>query len=623
MEIDMTLVDKYHLPHNSIRIDEFNHMLKSIDLSKEYYQYHELRLIFLKKQIEDDVLKVFHPRYDLNLKYHSNPKVIKIYNLCIENPTNDNLEKLLNVQYTPKKTFKQVFNETVRDYTEFFAFLGLLPTYYKGKAGGEKRHYITSRLKDYIAENISLENLLFDFKYRNSSKDYESLTMYHIKVRPFIVALKSANKYFDLGFKTINPHIISAIVIYSKNENVDDLISKFHDPTLTIKDYESLFVGEFDSIENEIGRATLFLKPYLIELGYLRNTKIGNRHFYSKGDKTFDDSIYANKVAFCNEFLGSISLTPSVGKILFKLYSAAKAKIQVISKQDLFDNNIEKNDINFLCSELKEMGVISNFSSNSVEVSHLSKQYSINPYIDFFDYEDSKYAYDIEFVLLNREQIVFSSDTHLLEQLNKLRPIALSSDGEKYEEELYKLLESNFDLFSVKWLGSNSVGKRLSDIIVEANIFDGSRNKKIAIIIECKAGKSVRSFDERKEIDDIINTLSREENYDGIWFWVVNGDALPSVDQHGGYRTNALSKSFMEKLLDIQFMVSEYMRVPTIVTAFSFNAISNYLLYLFNKTKNINSKVINKVNVEHFWRWSKEFMNLQYVMVHKELGVLS
>jgi len=569
------------------------------------------------------VLKVFHPRYDLNLKYHSNPKVIKIYNLCIENPTNDNLEKLLNVQYTPKKTFKQVFNETVRDYTEFFAFLGLLPTYYKGKAGGEKRHYITSRLKDYIAENISLENLLFDFKYRNSSKDYESLTMYHIKVRPFIVALKSANKYFDLGFKTINPHIISAIVIYSKNENVDDLISKFHDPTLTIKDYESLFVGEFDSIENEIGRATLFLKPYLIELGYLRNTKIGNRHFYSKGDKTFDDSIYANKVAFCNEFLGSISLTPSVGKILFKLYSAAKAKIQVISKQDLFDNNIEKNDINFLCSELKEMGVISNFSSNSVEVSHLSKQYSINPYIDFFDYEDSKYAYDIEFVLLNREQIVFSSDTHLLEQLNKLRPIALSSDGEKYEEELYKLLESNFDLFSVKWLGSNSVGKRLSDIIVEANIFDGSRNKKIAIIIECKAGKSVRSFDERKEIDDIINTLSREENYDGIWFWVVNGDALPSVDQHGGYRTNALSKSFMEKLLDIQFMVSEYMRVPTIVTAFSFNAISNYLLYLFNKTKNINSKVINKVNVEHFWRWSKEFMNLQYVMVHKELGVLS
>lgn len=623
MEIDMTLVDKYHLPHNSIRIDEFNHMLKSIDLSKEYYQYHELRLIFLKKQIEDDVLKVFHPRYDLNLKYHSNPKVIKIYNLCIENPTNDNLEKLLNVQYTPKKTFKQVFNETVRDYTEFFAFLGLLPTYYKGKAGGEKRHYITSRLKDYIAENISLEDLLFDFKYRNSSKDYESLTMYHIKVRPFIIALKSANKYFDLGFKTINPHIISAIVIYSKNENVDDLISKFHDPTLTIKDYESLFVGEFDSIENEIGRATLFLKPYLIELGYLRNTKIGNRHFYSKGDKTFDDSIYANKVAFCNEFLGSISLTPSVGKILFKLYSAAKAKIQVISKQDLFDNNIEKNDINFLCSELKEMGVISNFSSNSVEVSHLSKQYSINPYIDFFDYEDSKYAYDIEFVLLNREQIVFSSDTHLLEQLNKLRPIALSSDGEKYEEELYKLLESNFDLFSVKWLGSNSVGKRLSDIIVEANIFDGSRNKKIAIIIECKAGKSVRSFDERKEIDDIINTLSREENYDGIWFWVVNGDALPSVDQHGGYRTNALSKSFMEKLLDIQFMVSEYMRVPTIVTAFSFNAISNYLLYLFNKTKNINSKVINKVNVEHFWRWSKEFMNLQYVMVHKELGVLS
>ena len=146
--------------------------------------------------------------------------------------------------------------------------------------------------------------------------------------------------------------------------------------------------------------------------------------------------------------------------------------------------------------------------------------------------------------------------------------------------------------------------------------------KNIVIIVECKAGRAIRSFDERKEIDDVTNTLSRtNERIDGVWYWVVDGDSLPSVDEHGGYRSNSLSKSFIEKLNDIQFSVSEYMRVPTIVTAFSFEAIKNYISYLYDKVgvKNNNIISLNKVNVPHFWRWSKKFMNLQYVMVHKEL----
>ena len=31
--------------------------------------------------------------------------------------------------------------------------------------------------------------------------------------------------------------------------------------------------------------------------------------------------------------------------------------------------------------------------------------------------------------------------------------------------------------------------------------------------------------------------------------------------------------------------------------------------------------VITPYIVPHFWRWSKKFMNLQYVMIHKELNI--
>ena len=57
---------KYHLPHNAVRIDEFNHMLNSIDLNKELYTYKELRLLFLQKHIASNKLSDFHNKYDQN-----------------------------------------------------------------------------------------------------------------------------------------------------------------------------------------------------------------------------------------------------------------------------------------------------------------------------------------------------------------------------------------------------------------------------------------------------------------------------------------------------------------------------------------------------------------------------
>lgn len=613
----MQLQEKYHLPHNSIRIDEFYFMLESLDLSKKYYIYEDLRMLFLTKQIMLDKLKEFHPAYHRNLVNHTNENIIKLYEKAKANPSQQNLSNLLNCQYTPRKTFKQVFNETVRDYTEFFAFLGLLPTYYKGKKGGEKKHYVTNRLKLFLTHDLSLEDILFDFKYRNSSKDYDSITMYQISVRPFIVAMNACKKYFDLGYEKIHNKIISAIVLYAKDENIDKFINMFNDPQKDISHYKKFFVGNFNSINDELGRATLFLRPYLIYLGYLdRDGK-----YYIKGKKKISDDIAPNRAVFCNSHLNNITLTPVVGKVLYTLNKIAKKNKYSCDISELFDHNIAKEDKDFLIDELIKLGCIISFSEDKVFINKLKYQFAINPYTDFFDIDDANYVESIGDISINAEEfIVDEHNMKITSILESIKPIALGSDGEKYEQVFYDLLQDNFNVFDVKWLGANAVGKRLSDILIRVKVFDGSKTSTLAIIIECKAGKAIRTFDERKEIDDLVNTLKKEKGpIDGIWYWIVNGDALPNIDSHGGYRVNEYSKSFMEKLSDIQFSVSEYMRVPTIVTAFSFDSISNYISYLYDLTYKFDYDTLNKIDVPHFWRWSKKFMNLQYVMVHKEL----
>lgn len=620
----LTNTNKFHLPHNAVRVDEFYHMLNSIDISEEYYIYEDIRILFLKTQIKDDKFKVFHSKIHENLINHKNKGIQQLYQECIINPSNDNLTKLLDCQYTDKKTFKQIFNETVRDYTEFFAFLGLLPTYYKFKVGGEKKHYVTQLLKDFISGDVSLEEILLNFKYRNSSKNYKSMTMYQLELRPFVVALNALEEYFNMGFKRVNSRILAAIIIYSQDEKIDWFLQNFDDPEKHINEYQHLFDKDFNKIRDELGRANLFLKPYLEEMGYVDYKGL----YFVKGTKSFDEIHYPEKVVFCNSVINNvIDLTPVVGKILYKLYNYSKKEKVKIHKKELFDENMSDSDVEFLLEELIKLKCIESVNNEQLVLSNFTKQIAINPYSDFFDIDDANYVRNIKDIVLSDEQFKLEiRDDRIDNILNGLKPIALGSDGEKYEEELYKVLKENFEVFNVKWFGSNAVGKRLSDMLIQVKIFDGYKYKDIGIIIECKAGKSVRSFDERKEIDDVLNTLRTEKlSLDGVWYWVVNGDALPTVDVHGGYRGNYLSKSFMEKLHDIHFSVSEYMRVPTIVTAFSFDAISNYLRYLYplvEKMKYNDIDSINIMDIPHFWVWSKKFMNMQYVMVHKELRLI-
>lgn len=627
-------ISKYHLPHNSIRIDEFNFMLSVIDKSKNYYLYKDLKILFFYEEVLQQKFEKFHSQPHFNLLNHSDKTISEAYKDLIHNPSIIKAANLLECQYTSKKTLNQVWNEFVRDYTEYFAFLGLLPTYYKGLVGdSDKKHYISERLKSYCNGALSLRELILNLKYRNASKNNDSIEMYNIKVRPFVIALNVLRYYYNKGFKYIDPHILSAIVIYSSKE--DDYIKfckEISNPMLTLADYKKLFfipngkneASFFESTFKEIGRATLLLKPYLENIGVVKVEKIGRTNKYKPISSAFHFETIAKKSVYCNDTVGNLKLTPLIGKVINFCYTHSQVnKDSTYSFNDIFDNNYNYDDKLIILKELKNLGVVKSFDNDKVILFSKENQLAINPYTEFFNIEDADYVNNIKYIKLeDNSQIVLTETTQFDDSLKNLESIAYGSNGPLYEASLFKIINDNFDMFkNKKWYGAAATGKRISDIAFTVDIYDNTSRKKILVIIECKAGNAIRSFDERKEIDDVEGLLKiyPEKHIDGIWYWVVNGNSLPNYDEHGGYRVNAYSKNLLQKLNDIQFEVSEFSRMPTIITAFSYNAICEYLRYIYI---NANGKdVITPYIVPHFWRWSKKFMNLQYVMIHKELNI--
>ena len=618
---------KYHLPHNAVRIDEFNHMLNSIDLNKEFYTYKELRLLFLQRQIESNTLVVFHKRYDLNLRTHKDSIVRDVYEDAIMCPNEENINRLLEVKYTPRKTFKQVWNETVRDYTEFFAFLGLLPTYYKGRARGENRHYISKYLIDYRNSKISLHDIVMDFKFRNASKDEDKYNMYSVTLRPFIVALKALKYFFDLGYTKVNRKIISAIVVYATNdsdEKIKDLCDSFSNPEDSLVVYESLFGDQFKSVNDELGRASTFLTPYLKEMGYIKD--MSRKAYYSPGSKIIDLTLFPRNAVYCGSQIGmsGIDLTPEVGKIIFQLLQFARDGVKSIHKTDFFDNGLDSLDQEFVISVLGSMGCIGyNASRGIINIFPVENQFSINPFSDFYSYSDANYVNSGKKIKLDTITIKRQNRYSKFEEdISAIGPIANGSNGAKYEEAIYNLLKAYFPMFNTTWYGQSCTGQRFSDIYITTDILDEDNQvQKIAIIIECKAGGAIRTLDERKESDDIKRTLKANngDKISGVWYWVVDSNSIPSVDTHGGYRNNDNSLSFMEKLNYLQYAILANKHVPSLVTAFSFEAIKGYLTYLYTQlNENGPIEEINRINAPHFWVWSKKFMHLQYVQVYKE-----
>src|SRR3989344_8932031 len=52
----------YHLPHNSVRVDEFDFLVSKLDISKKHYKAKELQKLFLIEQVKNDKFRVFHQK---------------------------------------------------------------------------------------------------------------------------------------------------------------------------------------------------------------------------------------------------------------------------------------------------------------------------------------------------------------------------------------------------------------------------------------------------------------------------------------------------------------------------------------------------------------------------------
>lgn len=60
----------YHLPHNAIRVDEFNYLIQCLDTTREAYTAKELQELFFEKEVVNNKFAIFHP------------KLAKVFRIC-------------------------------------------------------------------------------------------------------------------------------------------------------------------------------------------------------------------------------------------------------------------------------------------------------------------------------------------------------------------------------------------------------------------------------------------------------------------------------------------------------------------------------------------------------------
>ena len=450
---------------------------------------------------------------------------------------------------------------------EFLAFTGLMPSYYKGKSNeSEKKHYIGFTLKSYKQGKIKFQDVLFNMKYRNASKNEEHYDAYNVRNRPFVVALKIMDIYKKKGYKEIDGRILAKIVKETVDEDnilvdgIDPLDTSMYDET-TLKEY---------------GRGRTFLGRYFTEVLNIETTSSipvkYNLESFNIGNYNFKE-----KAIYIGEQYGKLEITSNI--------------IKMIRNPELI-KDIE------LKKYMEEQGLIKDNKSNvqfNIDTDLAERKLAIEASNDKIDPDE---VYDLQ---LNVSDIIYREG----------KIISESGNGTLYEEFLNKLLKNKFGKEKVTYYGANTIARRLSDITIDLNVFDGIDNRKIKVVVEAKSGSAIAALDERKEREDIINTLSESRTkYDGVWIMLVDSNAIPR-NGHGGFRESGnLSLSFEQKLLNIQFNIQMQTCKTTLVTAFSYEKFMEFL-------NNIeNSDIISKLQAKHFWTWSKKFVNMSFVSVH-------
>lgn len=567
----------YHLPHNAVVVEEFEFMLSLLDVSKEYYIYEDLKTLFFEEMVKNGLFEKFHGRMYERIKNSINMKEIyfKVYN---GKATYDDIKKLYytDSEKKPSKNFNQNWNEIIRDYLEFMAFLGVLPTYYKGKnRENDKKHYISDTLIKYKNGTLLLSDIILGMKFRNASKDYSNFEMYDITLRPFVVAIKILQLAKELGVLEVDGAVLCGLVKLQNNESLKDM-SNIDFSNRNNNNWTKKQIKEF-------GRGLTFMKQWLnivleIPLVNTRNIKFDITNFDINNYDFYHESI------FIGETYNHLEITPQIANIIICPEKCNDEEVLSILKDaKLINENKQNAHINF-DTDLPSRELV-------IEADRLFKS-------------KSKIEFELDEVQIQE----FSMSN---ENFDIGFQIAKSSDGTAYENFIYQQLLNTFENSKVRQLGSQFTGQRLSDTVIDCVVYHHQMKSRIKIIVECKAGKAIKSFDERKEINNVQNTLklANINDYDGVWYIITDSNQIPT-QTHGGYRSSNNSYSFEEKLLTLQFDIQMSTGKPTIVTAFSYEMFMKFL----SDIKEING-IITSQSTKHFWVWSKKFVNKAYISV--------
>lgn len=566
----MSIVTGFHLPHNAVHPEEIDFIINLIDENKEYYIYDDLKAMMFEEEIKQDVLKKYHWKVYNN--FMEDERLLSYYNGIKEGKLK--YSDIKNEPYSDKKTLNGCWNEYARDYFEFFAFTGLMPSYYKGGCiESEKRYYVGNTLKKYKKGLINYKDVLFSMKFRNASKNSDVIVQYNVRNRPFVVLIKLMNEFKNKGYKQIDANTLSYITrIIRDEDNIDEaLIKKIKSSDFSKEDYK------------EIQRGTGFFSKHLIVgLGLkVTNTK---PIIFDLEEFNINNYSFKNKAVFIDDVYDDMEVTPLLLKCLAhpENISEPTLKQHLIDLKLIDENNTSLYDFN-IDTDLADRNLVKKYLNSEKEIQNLP----------------------------------ISNKIEATEKFKKGKEISESSNGTAYEEFLYEFLKEKFGKNNVTYMGANTIGERVSDLIWDINILNDDNTKsKLRIIVEAKSGGAITQFDERKEIDDILNTLTDKRiktKYDGVWYIVVDSNKIPQIDNsHGGYRDNGNRLSFQQKLLKIHSTIMQKTTKLTMVTAFSY---TEFMKFIDSIEYNKEIEYVSRIQAPDFWTWSNRFIGTSYVTV--------
>lgn len=562
----------YHLPHNSVIVDEFNFMVSKLDISKKYYKTSELQKLFLIKQIQENKFEIFHKTPYKNFTESTPPDIEKLRKkfenlenevICpkntlkivydkvqelgpddalnwfleqrrvafatfVSNP-DKHYDQFISTPYTTQKVWKYNWAEFVRDYIQFLSHIGIIPAYYKGwgrenkMSGSGDVGFVISKLGEkYINNKIELGQLLMGYKYRNALINLDQYEQYARKVRPFYASIKLLWLFKNAGVLSIERNLLAGFISTIMEEKEIYEITKSYSKILK-NDNKNYLMSVFPSIDDgfkkEIGRFALPLIKFLEGSNLISIKRVGQKNYISITE--YGENIIKNepqKIAVSNDTIGDLKLTPIVGYILKYFADTVKNNTQTIlvekiySSSELLKSLLEKDKFIDLLEDIKntvENSPIDKITDTEIILNGLETQFSINSSVDFSDIYDSSFVEGAQITPKTQEIVRVEKSTLLEETIKSLTEAALGSDGEKYENELYTALTHLIGPEYVFQMGNvGTRAQRLSDTVWKVPIIFDDQEKKLLVVFEAKAGNAISSFDERKEKDDLKRTIA-------------------------------------------------------------------------------------------------------------------